>query len=390
MNEKPLKKHFKLLKPLKSIKPKKNILFLTLKVFSATGGIEKVCKVIGKAIYSFSIEEKATFRVLSMYDQQEDADDNRYFTSDIFKGFGKSKMKFIVEAIWMGRKKNHIVLSHINLLLVGPMIKLINPSAKIILIAHGIEVWGKLSWIQKMMLASIDTFVSVSQFTSMKLQENQQIDPLKCKVINNCLDPFIPNISSVVNEDNIRMKYGFTNDQKVMLTLTRISSKERYKGYDRVIEAMVNLIPRHPQLRYLLAGKYDSQEKQYLDQLISHHGLKDFVVIPGFVSEEELDAHFSLADLYVMPSIKEGFGIVFIEAMHYGLPVIAGNMDGSVDALINGALGTLVNPLDTNEIEIAIDNILNDKNKYLPNEELLMESFGYDEYKRKLGLLLSC
>ncbi len=384
MNEKPLKKHFKLLKPLKPIKPKKNILFLTLKVFSATGGIEKVCKVIGKAIYSFSVEEKATIRVLSMYDQQEDADDNRYFTSDIFKGFGKSKMKFIVEAIWMGRKKNHIVLSHINLLLVGRMIKLINPSAKIILIAHGIEVWGKLSWIQKMMLTSIDTFVSVSQFTSMKLQENQQIDPLKCKVINNCLDPFIPNISSVVNEDNIRMKYGFTNDQKVMLTLTRISSKERYKGYDRVIEAMVNLIPRHPQLRYLLAGKYDSQEKQYLDQLIAHHGLKDFVVVPGFVSEEELDAHFSLADLYVMPSIKEGFGIVFIEAMHYGLPVIAGNMDGSVDALINGALGTLVNPLDTNEIEIAIDNILNDKNKYLPNEELLMESFGYDEYKRRL------
>ena len=390
MNEKPLKKNFKLLKPLKPIKPKKNILFLTLKVFSATGGIEKVCKVIGKAIYSFSVEEKATIRVLSMYDQQEDADDNRYFTSDIFKGFGKSKMKFIVEAIWMGRKKNHIVLSHINLLLVGRMIKLINPSAKIILIAHGIEVWGKLSWIQQRMLTSIDTFVSVSQFTSMKLQENHQIDPLKCKVINNCLDPFIPNISSVVNEDNIRMKYGFTNDQKVMLTLTRISSKERYKGYDRVIEAMVNLIPRHPQLRYLLAGKYDSQEKQYLDQLIAHHGLKDFVVIPGFVSEEELDAHFSLADLYVMPSIKEGFGIVFIEAMHYGLPVIAGNMDGSVDALINGALGTLVNPLDTNDIEIAIDNILNDKNKYLPNEELLMESFGYDEYKRKLGILLSC
>ena len=390
MNEKPLKKHFKLLKPLKPIKPKKNILFLTLKVFSATGGIEKVCKVIGKAIYSFSIEEKATIRVLSMYDQQEDADDNRYFTSDIFKGFGKSRVKFIVEAIWMGRKKNKIVLSHINLLLVGRMIKLINPSAKIILIAHGIEVWGKLSWIQQRMLTSIDTFVSVSQFTSMKLQENHQIDPLKCKVINNCLDPFIPNISSVVNEGNIRMKYGFTNDQKVMLTLTRISSKERYKGYDRVIEAMVNLIPRHPQLRYLLAGKYDSQEKQYLDQLIAHHGLKDFVVVPGFVSEEELDAHFSLADLYVMPSIKEGFGIVFIEAMHYGLPVIAGNMDGSVDALINGALGTLVNPLDTNDIEIAIDNILIDKNKYLPNEELLMESFGYDEYKRKLGILLSC
>ena len=59
-----------------------------------------------------------------------------------------------------------------------------------------------------------------------------------------------------------------------------------------------------------------------------------------------------------MPSEKEGFGIVFIEAMFYGKPVIAGNKDGSVDALCNGELGLLVDPGSVTEIATAIKKML--------------------------------
>jgi glycosyltransferase involved in cell wall biosynthesis len=74
--------------------------------------------------------------------------------------------------------------------------------------------------------------------------------------------------------------------------------------------------------------------------------------------------------------------------MYYGLPVIAGNKDGSVDALCNGELGLLVDPLDTVAIETAIEKILINKNAFMPNRELLMKHFSYEQYKLQLELIL--
>ena len=82
-----------------------------------------------------------------------------------------------------------------------------------------------------------------------------------------------------------------------------------------------------------------------------------------------------------MPSYGEGFGIVFIEAMYFGLPVIAGNKDGSVDALLNGKLGILVDPMNVEEIKSAIENVMNDSEKYLPDSKLLLDHFGYQQFK---------
>ena len=160
-------------------------------------------------------------------------------------------------------------------------------------------------------------------------------------------------------------------------------STERYKGYDRVLQALPELIGNYPKLRYLMVGRYDEAEKMRLDELINILGLKGIVVFTGIIPDEILADHFRLGDLFVMPSEKEGFGIVFIEAMYYGLPVIAGNKDGSVDALVNGEMGLLVDPGNINEIRVAIRKILDNHQAYLPNRYKLMDHFGYTSYKEK-------
>jgi glycosyltransferase involved in cell wall biosynthesis len=85
-----------------------------------------------------------------------------------------------------------------------------------------------------------------------------------------------------------------------------------------------------------------------------------------------------------MPSEKEGFGIVFIEAMFYGIPVIAGNIDGSVDALLDGELGSLVNPNNKEEIIGAVKKIATNRPAHLPDHKKLEQHFGYRGYKEKL------
>ena len=186
----------------------------------------------------------------------------------------------------------------------------------------------------------------------------------------------------------LQSKYGFAADDIVLLTLTRLSSKELYKGYDHVLLSLNHLKNTYPTIKYLIVGRYDDGEKKRLDAIIQQYSLESYVVFTGYIADEALADHYCLADIYVMPSKKEGFGIVFIEAMHYGLPVIAGNKDGSADALCDGKLGILVNPDEQEEINDAIEKIILNKEQYKPDDKLLSELFSYESYKKKFSFIL--
>ncbi len=319
-----------------------------------------------------------------MHDAAEACQGNSYFPAEICKGFGAAKVSFITEAVNEGRKSSVVIISHINLVVVGWLIKKIAPKTKIILIAHGIEVWKHLDRKRMMMLAVCDTILSVSSFTRDKIIEMHQLPTAKCAVLNNCIDPFLQRPSVKKRKESLVNRYGIKTDDTVILTLTRLSLKDRYKGYGYVLASLGEIIKTNTHVKYILAGSYEPSEKKYIDELIEKHGLKDHVIITGFIAEEELPALFSSADIYVMPSMKEGFGIVFVEAMYYGVPVIAGNADGSVDALLNGDLGLLINPENVTAITDALTKMIENNKAYLPNHQLLLDHFGYTAYKRKL------
>ena len=356
----------------------RKILFLTLKTFSSTGGIEKVNRIAGKALYESDYDVK----IFASHD--ENKKDDQYFPRGIFSGFKGNKIKFTLQSIAAGIKNDIVILSHINLIPVGYLIKLLSPKIKLVLFAHGIEIWKPLSSLKKKMLLKCDRIFAVSDFTNEKLKQLHYIKNDQSVILNNCLDPYLEVADSSAKTDELLSRYGLHNENFILLTLTRLSSEEKYKGYDKVLKSMSELITEYPMLRYLIVGKYDIEEKARMDKLIESMNLKDFVIFTGFIPDEELGSHYDLADLYIMPSINEGFGIVFIEAMYYGLPVIAGNKDGSPDALLNGRLGILIDPDKTGEISAAIKSVIENKNSFKPDHKLLMERFSYPVYKNKL------
>ncbi|HEV7330150.1 MAG TPA: glycosyltransferase family 4 protein [Flavisolibacter sp.] len=365
-----------------------DILFLTLRTFSATGGIEKVSRLAGKALCEEATERGMNIQVYSAYDQTQDVD-SRYIPATVFRGFSGSRKTFAWHSLHTGRKARVVVLSHINLLSVGYAIKKLSPATKLVLLAHGIEVWSPLAAWKRKALQACDKVLAVSSFTRERMRELFGLDENKLQVLNNCIDPFLTPLPGAAALERLRQKYGLARKDKIVLTLTRLEEKERPKGYDDVMQAVKSLQTEYPGLRYFLVGKATAGEKARLDGLIRDLGLESTVILPGFVPEEDLAAYFALADVFIMPSRKEGFGIVFIEALYYGLPVIAGNRDGSVDALAGGKFGQLVDPGDGSAVRTALQHCLEGADAFLPERESVLAHFGFPVYKKKLWQALA-
>ena len=369
--------------------PPRKLLFLTLNTFSSTGGIEKVCQVAGKALSEIVAQGHGRYFHFALNDKASDLAE-RYVNRSSFFPFSGQKIRYAAAAVSRGLRCDLVVLSHIHLLPIGGLIKLLSPKTKVLLIAHGIEVWKPLPSWKTHLLRRLDAVLAVSEFTMQKMLSFFGLEPKKCIVLNNCLDPYLqPDPLATQKAVALRKRFGLSQEDLVLFTLTRLKSTEQYKGYDQVIRCLPDVLTRYPNVKYLIAGKYDETEKQRLDQLIADTGISDKVHFAGFVRDEEIPAYFSFADVYVMPSSGEGFGIVFIEALYYGKPVIAGNQDGSVDALNKGRFGLLVNPNDSAALTSAILSVLKKPAEMIPSPADVLAKFGYDTYRSQLAGIIN-
>ena len=122
------------------------------------------------------------------------------------------------------------------------------------------------------------------------------------------------------------------------------------KGKKRVIEALKTVGKElNISISYTVIG--DAIDNTKLDsEVLSDNGLKINIIRHLSVNKEELVKHYSNCDVFVLPSINEGFGIVFIEAMRFGVPVIGPERQGPGEFIVDGRNGFVVNPVDTRDI----------------------------------------
>jgi glycosyltransferase involved in cell wall biosynthesis len=369
----------------------KKVLFLNLMAFKQTGGLEKFNRSFLKAL----VENEAQLgMVTESYSLCDTISNEAYYPLDKYKGFGYNKIKFTVNSILQGLKVDCIILGHINLAIIGFFIKLIAPSKKIVLICHGIEVWKPVSFIKKRVLKTAKRILAVSTYTKKQIAKVHSVEPERITVFHNTIDAYFPLPKTFNKNVGLLERYGFHPNDFVLYTLCRLSSQEQYKGYDNVIKALGKLQPQYPNIKYLIAGKSDDVELQRVKQLIRENKVDDKVCFAGYIDDSEIISHYQLGDVYIMPSYGEGFGIVFIEALACGCRVIAGNADGSIDAVANGELGKLVSPTSVDEIAKAIElyynsNVNRDTDKARLLQQDVVKLFGFDQYKNRLATIIS-
>jgi glycosyltransferase involved in cell wall biosynthesis len=255
--------------------------------------------------------------------------------------------------LFQDRRLNVVICAHINLMpLAWLTAQLLG--ARLALIIHGIEAWKPpRKLLARRLAGKVDAVISVSRFSAQRFTQWSKVSNERIFILPNCVDlaQFQPQQRNVA----LAFKYGL-HSRRVILTMGRLEPGERYKGFDEVIEIMPILLKRFPDLRYLIVG--DGPDRARLETKVAGLGLTASVIFTGYIPEAEKVSHYSLADVYVMPSVGEGFGIVLIEAAACGVPVVGSQADGSREALLDGRLGHLVDPTKPNELIRTVAGLL--------------------------------
>lgn len=365
-----------------------NIHFLYLRSFSKTGGIEKFNKLFMLALSLLASKAGLEIKFISAYDTKADA---TYINKSKFKGFDKGRIRFTLYTFFKSLSSDIIILGHINLSIVGFLIKIVRPQKKVFLIVHGIEVWQKQRYFKKWMLLRADKIISVSDFTKKTIVRNYPEVANNFTIFPNTFDPLFNWPKTFEKPEYLISKYSIKPTDKILLTVSRLEYSEKYKGYDKVFEAIPYLVEEFPTLRYFIVGKSDKTEFARIQELIVKFKIEKYVNLIGYIPDDELIDHYKMANIFVMPSKKEGFGIVFIEAALCGIQVIGGNKDGSKEALLHGKIGQVINPDDATEIGAAIKHAFKNPltvEQKLNQQKLVEENFGFEVYKNRLENIL--
>lgn len=249
-------------------------------------------------------------------------------------------------------------------------------------VTHGWEAWQPGPWTDNWGLRSSELVTAVSRFTRDKLLAWLDRPAERVRLLHNTID--LDRFEPGPPPPSLLRRYGVAG-KKVLLTIGRLAAIDAYKGQDRVIRLLAELERRCGDVHYIIAG--DGDDRPRLEALVAQTGVERLVTFAGFVPDEDIEDLYKLADVFVMPSTGEGFGIVYLEAMACGCPVVAGNKDGSVDALAEGELGRLVDPDDPRELLEAIAATLSAGRRHdtrIPG----VERFALARYRERVGELV--
>jgi phosphatidylinositol alpha-1,6-mannosyltransferase len=152
-------------------------------------------------------------------------------------------------------------------------------------------------------------------------------------------------------------------ERPTIVTVSRL--RDAYKGHDVLLQALPRVRERLPDVHWAIVG--DGPLRPSLEAEVARRGLSGAVEFVGAVSDQERDAWLDRAWVFTMPSRTppgsmsgEGFGIVYLEAGSHGLPVLAGNVGGALDAVEHGETGLLVDPTDTAAVADGLVGLLTD------------------------------
>lgn len=320
-----------------------------------TGGVQRASRHLAAVLSEFATSRHLDCRLLSLNDTPELHRMSVGGKEFVFTGCERSKARFTATAVRAASRHGKVVLAgHLNLGPVAQAMRIVAPRLRTIVCTHGVEVWEPLSSLRRLALRRANVVLAPSKDTANHVAE-QQVRRERIRVLPWALDPEFEAIPA--NAPQSKLPQGYPQG-RVILTVGRWLANERYKGMDTLITALPRLLTRWPELQLLAVG--EGNDRAWLEDLAEQNGVNRHVHFLSGLSFEELEACYEACEMFALPSRGEGFGLVYLEAMARGKPVIGGAHGGAPEVIEDGVTGYLVPHGDAGQLATSIETLLSD------------------------------
>lgn len=362
----------------------KRILLLLPEAFGRPGGIQMFCRALSMAAGRWAKREGATVSAVVLNDDA--APDARYVNGgfDCFAHAARSKARFVGSYLRLltGARYDLVVSAHVSLAPLALLARARGRKVRTAVIAYGVEVWRPLSAAQRAALRQADAVLSISDYTSEELSRWGGVEAGKIRLFPCTLDPFweVEGAAASAGAPPARPP------APVLLSVVRMEKGDRYKGIDSVIESLPAVLREVGAVDYRVVGR--GADVPRLKELAKELGVARHVTFAGGLGDRELRDEYRRCSLFVMPSEKEGFGIVFLEAMAHGKAVVGGAHGGTPSVVADGRTGLLVKRTDTVGLARALVRLLGDsalrERMGRAGRERLLSEFTFDKFENNL------
>jgi phosphatidylinositol alpha-1,6-mannosyltransferase len=351
-----------------------DIVVVTPSLWETGGGIARITRSLVKACEKYCQNSGGRLRVLSLLDSLRSVDP-RYMSSESeFVPCGGNRAAMARD--FLKTKGRICIFSHVNL----STLSLLVPWRRYAVVVHGIEVWAPLPFTRRAALRRANEVWAVSGYTAGEVARLHGVAKQRIQVIYNCLDPSwkpAPVGRTIV-------------ETRVVLAVGRMSRADVKKGIDVLIQAFAVAANDVPAMELKIVGTGDDVPR--LRTLAAGTPVWRKIKFVGSATDEELAALYNECDIFALPSGKEGFGLVYLEAMAAGKPVVAARAT-AVEEVVDRSSGILVPFGDVVQTAAAIVRLARDgslrQSMGEAGRERVRTTFSFDRYEASVHAALA-
>lgn len=211
--------------------------------------------------------------------------------------------------------------------------------------------------IDRLLSGITDKIIAVSHRVRESHIEQEKILPGKIITIYNGIECSKIDMEKALSfKNSFQKKFNITHTNYLITTIGRL---EPPKGHINLFRAIPQVVNKYPEAMFLIVG--DGFLRKQLEKLTQELRIQKNVVFTGF--RNDINDILSISDICVVPSYREGFSITVLEAMSVGKPIVATDVGGNTEAIIDGVTGIIVKPDDHVALANAIIAVLKDEEK---------------------------
>lgn len=315
------------------------------------------------------------------YEQLEAMPDNLVYQTEA----SGSKLRYAKAVAALASRQGTtalVICGHLNLLPFAHLLGL-RFRCRVVPICYGAEAWKPTTHATANYLCRrLDAFIAIRKLTADRLRRWAGIANTKFYYLPNCVD--VASYGVAPPRVDLLVKYGL-RDRTVIMTVGRIDSTEKNKGFDEVIETLPGLLQDLPDAAYLVVG--DGDDRPRLEAKACALGVADRVVFTGYISDVEKADHYRLAHVVAMPGSdphyfdRYPYRFAFLEPLACGVPVVGSTFDDPSERTdpVAQQLVIQVDPDDRADIKRGILQALGKRGGGI---DPLISLFAYEEFEK--------